>query len=96
MVEKTPVTPALLYKVAQENRAIDQIGDNLTDGLGWEVGEDMGDMRPEDAARLPISAEAAQQIAASLGAKALTVAQKNANERRHMAKARADRRASGF
>lgn len=91
-----PVTPALLHAVARENQTIHQIGDNIQDGIGWEAATDLGFTHPEDAARLSISAEAAQTIAPEVGKRALTIAEMNANERAHIAKARADRRASGF
>lgn len=56
------VTPSLLYEVAQDNRTLNQIGDNIEDGLGWDVGNDMGLTKPEEAARLPISPEAAKGV----------------------------------
>lgn len=90
------VTPNLLRRVALDNKAVNQVGDNIRDGVGWDIGHDLGLMTPDEAERLPISPEAARGIAPAVGKKALTIAQMNANEQAHIAKARVDRRASGF
>jgi hypothetical protein len=103
-MNQTPVTPKLLHEVAQENRRINQIGDNIEDGLGWDVGEGLGLTRPEDAYKLPISPEAAGRVGSAVAGssveleqvsdadttsrKKLTIAEMNANERRHIAETR--------
>ena len=90
------VTRQQLIQVANQNRTTNQIGDNIKDGIGWETARDIGYISPDEAALLPISTEAARSVAPVIGETALTIAQMNANERAHIARAKEVRFNSGF
>lgn len=87
------ITLEQLQTVAYDNIRDNQIG-GQTNGISWDVAEDMGFTRPEDVSEVFEQATAIRN--ASLDAVApkagkLTIAQMNANEKAHIDKARKDR-----
>lgn len=85
-------TKELLHQVELDNIRDHQIGE-VEGGISWDVAKDLGFITTDQVTEL-IQAHGID--AQSAPTSRLTVAKKNANERAHIAKAREDRRKSGF
>lgn len=87
------VTPELLEQVQLDNIREHKIGES--GGMPWKVAEDLGFTATEQVAEL-VHVHNITSQPDSIHTRRLTIAEKNANERAHIAKAREDRRKSGF
>lgn len=79
------VTPELLHQVQIDNIREHQIGE-IEDGVSWDVAKDLGFVSTEQVVELAKGLDnVPEEVTPS---RQLTIAEKNANERRHIAETR--------
>lgn len=81
------VTPELLHQVQIDNIREHQIGE-IEDGISWDVAKDLGFIPTAQVVELAKGLNITPETEVAPSLRQLTIVEKNANERRHIAETR--------